>query len=181
MWNSSLFSVNSSVLPSSSWSFSFVLLLSLKYGDHPRVFPPQRGFQQTSPSDGSTVCLSGLSEGGVGAEEACPRRTPTTGRSGGFILALEHCDLYFLLRCWLEGVILHPAPSLGLLTSHITHFLWKGNLRFYLGGKLWFATVHLTHWRRRMGRNFSEVRLCRMEFKSLPRAAPQLTPTLGTC
>lgn len=62
--------------------------------------------------------LSGLCGGGEGAEAARAPRTPTTGGEGGFVLALEHCDLYFLLACWREGVIVRLAPSLGLLTEY---------------------------------------------------------------
>lgn len=85
----------------------------------------------------------------MGAEEARPPRTPTTGGEGGFIVALEHSDLYFLLYYWREGVILHPISSLGLLTSRSPTLFRKAILGFFLGEKLWFANVHFTPWRGR--------------------------------
>ena len=88
-------------------------------------------------------------------------------------MALEDSDLYFLLRYWREGVIVHPAPSRGLLTSHITPLSRKAILGFSQGEKLCFANVHFTPWRGREGRKFSEVQLCRMGFfKSLPADCP---------
>lgn len=75
-----LFSVNSSVLQvlppffSCYWYPSNMVIL------HVCFLRSEEGFSQTSPSAGSTVSLSGLSEGGVVIEQAGPQRTPTTGK-----------------------------------------------------------------------------------------------------
>lgn len=80
----------------------------------------------------------------MGAEEVRPRRTATTGGEGGFMVALERSDLYFLLYYWQEGVMLHSVSSLGLLTSPSPTLFRKAILGFFLGEKLWFANVHFT-------------------------------------